>query len=310
MKKVLLLSLAGLLFACSQTQPGAEAPLENARAYANALYNQQLHWLAVAEYEKILDKYKMDDKNRANITFTIANINFEDIRNYASALSYYLKIKYLYDDEDLREEVNKRIVACLERLGKSSAAAAYLKETTSLKGEESPLQSLPGDTVAVVGSTVITPADLNRLFRYYRSSLTEEERKKEPTEDDKIEFLLNYVKSEALYNSAVMQRIDEDPEIVEITYLRKKQLVVNKLLQNEVHNKIKISDEEIKVFYNENKSILTITEKGKKKTPSLDEARDDIRQIIYMQKSQKLQDELTDRLIEAQKARVFSDRIK
>jgi len=305
--------LCGLLLvitACSQTHPGAEVPLDRAREYASALYNQQLYWQAVDEYENILDRYSMGQDIRANLNYQIANIYFEKIGDIPHALSYYLKIRHLYQESSLMDDVNKRVVACLERLGKSTAAAEYLKESAEAAGSDSPIASLPGDTLAVIGETVLTTGDFDRLFDYFWTSLPEDQRKEDPTREQKLAFLRDYVKSETLYNSAKRQRLDMDKEVVEVAYLQKKQLMIQKLLENEVNSKIKVEDAEIKNFYNENKDKLSTTVDGKKKQLSLSEAREYIRQLLVSQKARELQDELTDRLIESQNAKIFADKIQ
>ncbi|MFC1556357.1 hypothetical protein ACFL4Q_04515 [candidate division KSB1 bacterium] len=310
MKKLMILISASVISACSQAPPGADVPLDLAREYANALYNQQLYFQAATEYERLLNLYPMDNAARANINYTIANIYYENLNSYSSALAHYLKIKHVYKESGLIDDVNKRVVACLERLGRSASAAAMLKETTSIRPDDSPFEPLPGDTVAVVGGTVVTLGDLNQYYSYYRNTLPQEEREQEPTPQDKISFLRDYVKSEVLYNSAVMQQLDNDEDVARISFLQKKQLMIQKLIENQINNKISVSDDEIRNFYNENKDKLEITVGGVNKQPSIDEARDDIYQILFMQKSRREQDELTDRLIETQNARIFVNNVK
>jgi hypothetical protein len=221
-----------------------------------------------------------------------------------------MKIKHVYKTSSLLEETNKRIIACLERLGKSNAAASLLKETASIKGIESPIESLPGDTVAVIGDKVTTTGDLDRFFAYYRQSLPIEEQQKTATLNDKLAFLRDYVKGEVLYNSAKLQNLDQDRQIIEISFIQKKELMIRKLLETEIQKNINITDEQIKSFYDENKSKLTIEKEGKMVVPEFEEAKQDIYYLLYSQEANKIQGALTDRLIEAQNARIFIEKVK
>ncbi|MFC1477102.1 tol-pal system YbgF family protein [candidate division KSB1 bacterium] len=310
MKKLLALILVGAVFACSESRPGADIPLDRSRDYAVALYNQKLFPQAISEYSRILETYSLSDEERAKYNYRIGNIYFENLGDYTNAMTYYLKIRSLFPESSIIDEVDKRYVASLERLGKSKEAAAVLKQTTSLKDEGTPLMQLEGDTLATVGGTVITSGDFERLFTYFWNSQPPEVRKEEPTREQKITFLRDYVKGEALYNSAKLQQLDQAKEVIEVAYLQKKQLMVQKYLEKEVNSTIVVTEEEIKKFYEENKSKLTIEKDGKQVNPTLQEAHDDIEQLIFMQEAQQKQAELTDKLIEAQNAKLFIDKIK
>ena len=280
--------------------------MERQREYANALYNQKLYVQAVSEYIHLLEWYKLDTNLRANITYTVGNIYFDQLEDYRSALSFFLKIKYLFRESALVEDANKRIIACLERLGRSVDAAAVLRETTALTESSSLFERLPGDTVAIIAERVLTSGDLDRLFSYYFNSLPPEQRSEEPTRDEKLAFLRDYIKSEVLYNSALRQNLDQKRDVIEVAYLQKKNLIIDKLLEIEVYNKVTVENSEIERYYQENKDKLTArTPDGKLKKLSLQEARDVIYRLLFMQKAKKLNDELTDRLIEAQNARIY-----
>lgn len=310
MKKISVILLFAVFASCSQSMPGANAPLDKAREYAAALINQELYYQAIEEYKHILDNYTMADNIRANINFQIANVYFEKIGNVPDALTYYLRVRHLYGDSELIDDVNRKVVACLERLGRSNAAAEFLKDAATTAGDDSPFESLPGDTLAVIGDRIITTGDFDRIFKFYWDQQPPEQKKEEPTRDQKLAFFSEYVKGEVLYNSAKLQNLDTNKEVTEMVYLQKKQIMVQKLLDNELSSKINITEDEIATFYNDNKDKFQTNVDGKLKQLTLTESKDYVRQFIFSQKASTLRDELTDRLIEAQNARIFSDRIK
>lgn len=311
MKKVIIFSLAGILFACSQYQPGADIPMERQREYANVLFNNQLYFQSVLEYNNLLNRYKLEKNTRANINYKMGNICFEQLGDYQNALYYYFKIKHVFRESNLVDDANKKIIACLERLGRSADAAAVLEEATSLTERDSPFERLPGDTVAIVAGEAITTGELDRLFDYFFNSLPLVQREEGKTRENKIAFLRDYIISEVLYNAAKRQNLNQDRKVIEVAYLQKKNLMVELLLQNEVYDKINIKDSEIEQYYKENKEkLVDKSEQGKEKQLSLEESRDIIEQLLFAQQAQMLKDELTDRYIDAQNAQMFIDKVK
>ncbi|MCP4723484.1 MAG: hypothetical protein GY863_00535 [bacterium] len=313
MKKVIIIlaiSLGSYLISCTQSGPASDIPIERQREYANVLYNQQLYRQAINEYRIILSLYSVDNKTRSNINYTIANIYFENIGDYINAITYYLKVKHLFQESDLIEEVDKKIVACLERSGRKKEAASILRESASLTGETSEVENLPGDTVAIVADELITMGDLDRLYQYFVVDQNIDP-DQQGTKDHKTAFLMEYIKSEVLYNSAKRESLDEDKDVMELIFLQKKQIMIDKLLQKEIYENIQINDSELQQYYDANKDKLTERlESGRVKNLSFEEAKDTIYQLIFMQKVNQMRTQLVDELIDAQKASIFADKIK
>ena len=85
--------LAILTGCSSSSQPDFNA--EKIREFANELYNRQLFEQAVDQYRFYLESYNLEPKEQANITYQIANIYFDRMRDYKNALAHFLKIKTL-----------------------------------------------------------------------------------------------------------------------------------------------------------------------------------------------------------------------
>ncbi|HDZ12663.1 MAG TPA: hypothetical protein ENH53_10680, partial [Bacteroidetes bacterium] len=129
---ILTILLLGTAFAAGCSKKQSQRNPDKVREYANALYNQQLYPQAIQEYQHYLNTYNISQGEQANITYTIANIYFDRLHDYQNALANYLKIKQFYPESNLQKEVNKKIVASLERLRRSEDAQQVLNETTSL----------------------------------------------------------------------------------------------------------------------------------------------------------------------------------
>ena len=116
---VLFLTLSG----CRQA-PEPDIPADRMREFANELYGRFLFEQAAEEYRYYLDHYSLPAAERANITYRIADIFFERLHDYENALAEFLKIKTLYPESEIVGEVNKKIIACLERLGSPAVGGA------------------------------------------------------------------------------------------------------------------------------------------------------------------------------------------
>lgn len=313
MKKVMYLIPVILLISCSQYDPTAGVSQERQREFASALFNQKLYIQSINEYLKLLENYDLDDNIRANINYTVGNIFFENVGDYRNSLSFFLKVKYVFRESDLVDEANKKIIASLERLGRPGEAAAVLEETTSLNdpAPDSPFQPLPGDTVAVIDGLVLTSGEFQRLFEYFYNAIPADQKDPDNLRNDKLAFLSDHIKREVLYNSAKRGGLDQDQEVLEVAFLQKKQLMIEKLLQNDIYVRVNVEDSEIEKYYQENKDkLMQRNPDGSQQQLSLEESRAIINQLLFSQQVNFLRDQLTDRLIEAQNASVFADRIK
>ncbi len=311
MKMLPVIFCTALLYSCSPAVPGADIPLERQRSLADALADQLLYEQAVTEYQIILERYKLDFDTRSEINFTIGEILFDQLNDYSNALAYYSKIQHLFPESTLNSVAQDRIVACLERLGRSAEAMKIVRESEAAADEESPFISQQGDTIAVVDGKVLVSGEFNSIFNYYYNLLPAEQRGDAPTREHKLVFLRDYLRNEVLFNSAKRRGLADSQEFKELQFLRMKDLLVQSLLQTEVYNKVTIENSEIEEYYRTSGDILTqANSDGSKSKPTIEEARDFIRQILMNQKSQGIQEQLTDQLIEAQDAQIYLDNVQ
>jgi tetratricopeptide (TPR) repeat protein len=310
--KLFTIALCAVMFySCSPYSPGSDIPQQRQQALADALAERQLYEQAIAEYKLLLERYKLDFNTRAEVNFTIGDILHEQLNDYANALTYFSKIQHLFPESSFIDVTKDRIISCLEKMGRSAEAARLARETESSEEGESPFEILPGDTIAVVDDKVLTTGEFNRIFNYYYSMLSPDLRGEAPTRDHKLAFLRDYIKSEVLYNSAKRRGIDKSQEFKEMQFLQMRDILIQNLLKIEIYDKIEVGETEIEDYFNKSGDALVQTNPdGTQGKPSLDEARDVIRQILIAQKGRRLQEQLTDRLIEAQDAQIHLSNIK
>ena len=106
------------LLSCSE-QKSNQISEEKKLSLANNFYNNELYEASIQEYLEYINNYGIDNNRKANSYYTIANIYFERLHDYQKALEYFFRIKYLYPESNLQDEIGKKIVNCLERLERS-----------------------------------------------------------------------------------------------------------------------------------------------------------------------------------------------
>jgi len=300
------LLILGLISGCSK---GKKPPIESdkIREYANALYNRELYRQAIDEYRYYLDNYDVDKKQRANINYIIGNIYFDRLKDYENALAYYLKIKHIFPESGLLNEVNKKIVACLERLERSADAQQALEEAASLSPEQVK-KARPGVVIAKIGDREITQGDLNfeinRLPLDIRSQYSDKEKK--------LQFLKQYIATELLYNTAKRKGLDRDKDVIEGTFQAKKALMVQKLLEEEIGKSVKIEDSDIQLYYKANRDKYAERDKkgNIKRYRPLSEVRSQVAQDLLRERQMEAYQKLIERLMKAEDVKIYEDLVE
>lgn len=281
------------------------------RSLANELNNRELYPQAIEEYNIYLEKYSIPPEIRANILYTIASIYFERLRDYQNAMAYYIRVKNLYPGSKIINDVNKQIIACLERMDKSSDAAQALSEATNLDKSQVP-QNKPGEVVAVIGDRKFTQGDLDFELERTLKRLPPQMRPKELSRDQKIEFLKQYLTIELLYNTAKRKGLDKEKEIVDGTFEAKKMLMAEMLRQQELTDKVKIANTDIELYYEKHKDEFTEKDKdGKiKRQKTLQEAQEEVAKKVQTEKENEVMNDLFMRMMKAQNVQIYQDKIK
>jgi len=301
-----ILSLLLIFSLCSNPQK-SQVDVDRIRSYANALYNRELHTQAIREYQRYLDQFPVSKKQRANINFIIGNIYFDRLHDYENAMSYYLKVKYLFPESELIESVNKKIVECLERLQRTADAKQAMDETIRLDSHAEK-GSRPGEVIARIGERKITSGDL----KYYISRLPEYLQSQFKDRKSKIEFLKNYIATELFYDAAKRKGLDRDKDVIEGTFQAKKQLMVQKYLEQEISPELKITPDEVELYYKANREkYVEKDEKGKiKRQKPFSEVREDVVRDLMKEKQKNALERLLERMMNAENVKIYEDLIK
>jgi len=270
---LLLVFLTILIIGCSkQMEPNLNK--EQARNYANELYNRRLFKQSAAEYERYLNAYKL---------------------------------KYLHPKEEIKKEVDKKIVACLERLERTEDAEQTLRESTSLE-PEAIQKKRPGAVVARIGSREITQGDID----FELSQLPPSIRSQYNTKEKKLEFLNQYILTELLYKSAQNMELDKNAEVIEAAFQAKKSIMVQKYLQDQIRKEVKIKPEDVELYYKANKDKYV--EKDKEgnviREKPFDEVQQQAAQDLMVVRQQDVYKRMVERLMRAEGVQVYDDVLK
>jgi len=309
-KLLFLLMILGLIIvSCNQKQQSRPATDASAvLGLANAYYTNGLYEAAARQYLDYLKTYKPDAKRRANTYYTVGNIYFERVHDYRKALIYYFKVKYLYPESNLQNEVGKRIVNCLERLEKSTDAQRVLEKEAALEKNQVK-ENKPGEVVATIGQRKITQGDLNFEISQLPNYLQDEFKNKKK----KKAFLQQYILNELLYDSAKRKGLDKDKEVIEAAFRAKKSLMAQKLLNEELQKKVeKVKPEDVELYYKAHKDRYTEKDKkGKvKRQKSLAEVQQQVAQDLMRERQQSAYRQLAERLMKAENVKIYDSRIK
>ena len=305
-KIVILLGITTLVFCSCQQSAQPKISGDKIREYANELYGRYLFNQALTQYRYYRDNYTLSPDEQANITYRIANIYFDRLNDYENALAEFLRIKTIYPESKTIPEVNKKVIACLERLQRPEDARQALQESAAL--EPRSRESRPGEVVAMIGERRITQGDLD----FEISQFPPEIRFQYQDKAKKLEFLRRYVATELIYNSAKRQGLEKDKDVLENVFQAKKTFMVQKLLQQQISEQVKIGEEDIKLYYQAHRDKYVEKDKDGKiiRQQALSEVQQQVAQDYAQERQIKAYEELISSYLRAENVKIFDDLVK
>jgi len=220
---------------------------------AEEYMNKGLYEKAIDSYEKYISLPFLALEKKSNLSYIIGNIYMDNLSDYNNALASFVRAKVYYPENSSISEINKKIVACLEKLGKSVDAEREMSKAASLTGQEKEEASELKENdivIARIGDRNITIGEINKEIERFPMPMRDTFKEK----GKKMEFLGQYVAGELLYDSAKRRGLDNDKKVIEAFDFSKKQLMIEKLVEEEVDLKLGVpSEEDFKSYYEANK---------------------------------------------------------
>jgi len=216
------------------------------RELANKLKSVGIADEAIKQYENYFNTTQVDKRTRSNLAYTLGKLYLEE-SNYERALSWFYRVDMIDPKTPLKSEVGSKIVHCLEMLGKFHAAEYALEARSSL--EENQQGELKGGTlVAEIGSRKITLREVDEALDALPPWMKEQFKGSEK----KLEFMKKYVSDELFYRKAKKLEYDKDGELRKKTADFMKQLMISKVLEEELKDKITVEEDDLKNYFKAN----------------------------------------------------------
>ncbi len=273
---------------------GSKLDFSQQQDLASELTDSKLYAQAVAEYQRLLDSGGLSKRKRANINYIMGNIYLDHLNDYENAAARFIRAKVLNPESELRDKINKNLVICFERMGRSLEAQRQLERSTDLN--QTRTKKRGGVVVARIGDREITLNELEDEIEKFPPSVQAQFKGKE----GKLKFLQSYIGSELLYHTALRRGLDKDKKIKEGVFRFKKQMMINELLDEEIPQDAQISENEIKLYYDAHKDEF--------KDQKLDEVRSQIESELKKMKQQEAYDKLIKRMMEAERVKIYDDK--
>ena len=251
--------LAGLIYNTSSRLSGSKKQQDNQfyRKLGNKLKSEKMFAEAIEAYKNYLRGSGLDLFTKANINYIIGDLYFET-HDYEKAIAAYYTADLLGAPKQIQNDLNIKIVNCLERLGRDFSAEYALKSRTSF-GDNKAGSAKEGKVVASYGDETITLRDLDEELE----KLDEKTREAYRSPQKKFEFLQQYLSTKLLARKAKKMGYDRDADVNEKLETIKDQLMIEKMAQAEISKKVKPSAEDIKIYYEANKEKYNTPEQVK-----------------------------------------------
>ena len=254
-KSSLVISIASLCVAIaalvlvyttgSRTASGIAWTAESQRELANKLKSAGLARQAAQEYEQYIKSAQLEPKQLAGLCYTIGKMCMES-GDYEKGLAWLYRVELADPQTSLKVELGSSIINCLERTGRHSAAEYALAKRTAATDNAT---RTSGTVVAEIGSDKVYLEDINESF----DNLPDWMRKQFDGKEAKAQFAKKYVADELFFRKAQKLELDKDADIRKKVKMSQRELMVNRVVEAELKEKIKIEEDDLKNYYDAHK---------------------------------------------------------
>ena len=225
---------------------GASWTAESQRELANKLKSSGLARQAAQEYEQYIKSAQLEPKQLAGLCYTIGKMCME-AGDYEKALAWLYRVELADPQTSLKVELGSSIINCLERTGRHSAAEYALAKRTSATDNAT---RTSGTVVAEIGSDKVYLEDINESF----DNLPDWMRKQFEGKEAKAQFAKKYVADELFFRKALKLELDKDADIRKKVKMSQRELMVNRVVESELKEKIKIEEDDLKNYFDAHKA--------------------------------------------------------
>ncbi len=263
--------------------------------------NKHLYGAAIDAYGKYLDRAALPNDARANVCFSVGKLACEQ-EKYETALAYLYEAEMLAPDSNLKDEINKKVVLCLDKLGKPSELRRELNNRASAHRTAKDVG--PDEVIlAEIGDSVITNRDLDREI----NKLSPGAKQAFSSPEKKIDFLKSMISQRVLLDKALRQELDKDPAVMAELASERDSLVIQKLLDDAVRSKVTVTPEDAERYYKAKPDQFKPANGGE--VPTFAQVKDQAMRQLETQKTQEMTRAYIDQVAREANVKVYADRL-
>ncbi len=268
-----------------------------AKQMAGELADNNLPEAAIEEYEKVLDSRSLTAPQAGAIHYLIGNLYYEDLGDYEQAAAHYIRARALDENASYTTEAGKKLITCLEKMGRRLAARRELDQQTSLEPDSAAGRDA-GKIVARVGSSDISKAQFNRFLE----TLPPDMQGKLSDPSQRRALLDQMIGRELIYHAALREGLDKEAELKRNLRDLEKEVLIQYYTRGKIAPTVKPDTAELTLYFNANKEKY-----GEKE---FDEVRDQVLQDYIAYIGQKAVNEYIGTLMKAEPVQVFEENLK
>ncbi|MCC6698374.1 MAG: hypothetical protein IT365_22305 [Candidatus Hydrogenedentes bacterium] len=273
---------------------------EQWRSYAIRLEERNLPEQALHAYEAYLECAALSDPERSRVCYSLAKLA-SDARLFEEALAYLYQSELLNPGSDLKPEIDKQIVVCLEALGRPGQLA---REVRQRSGADPKAANASEVVLAEARNQVFTEADLDREL----ARLPESARASLAAADKKAEFIKGLMTQRVLVDRAFRAGLGKDPDVEAAITAHRDALLVEKLLQTQVKEPEAPAEDDIRHFYeSEQKSF---TPNGAPQALPFEQVKEKAAQMLAAQRQREAVRSYIDQVLTEESVAIHADRLQ
>ena len=231
---------------------------DHQRKYAQTLVAKGLKKEAALAFADYLKGADISLSERASTLYTMG-LQYFEIGEYESALSAFYQAEVAGVTGDIKAELDRKVVTCLEKVGKSFDAQSELEQRTALVKKED--SAARGVVVARIGNEEI---NLGHLFDELQKMARSNPQLAQSYRSDKsrlVEFLRQHIFQRLLARKAKKLGLDRKPKFRKQMESIMDQSLAQVMIQQEVQSKISVDPADIRNYFEANRQKYV--EKGK-----------------------------------------------
>lgn len=291
----LALLVLSVLTGC-QLGDDSQTRIDRHKRLAGELQDTKLYRAAIEEYKALLDIESLDDATRANVNYLIGRIYLDNLSEYEPAAGYLVRARAIDPDGSFVSEASRKLVACLEKMGKMVDARRQLDAATDVDADP----GHPDDVeVARISGSPVWLSDVEQQIQALSPSIQSQF----TSASAKREFVRQYVSSELIYRAALREGFDQDQEVQRQQRQMVKRLLVDKYLVEKVMPEVSVDSVDIRNFYLAHKS-------DRYQDAPFDSVQGQVFMDYSKQKTEAAFSEYVNRLIESEKVEFFDQNIR